>query len=125
MRATVLLIPLLAVLVRTDAAGIEPSFQCRPDGNQQEMNACAFRDHEVADRALNQTYKELMSQLPEGKQRDLRQQQRAWLKKRDSHCWAEAKPSEGGSIWAFEYYGCLRFTTERRTKELQSWRAKP
>jgi uncharacterized protein YecT (DUF1311 family) len=125
MRVTVLLISLLVVLLRTKAAGNEQAFQCRADGNQQEMNACAFRDHEVADRALNQTYKELMSELPEARQRDLRQQQRAWLKKRDSHCWAEAKPSEGGSIWPFEYYGCLRSTTERRTKELQSWRVKP
>ena len=125
MRTTLLLISLLVVLVRTEVAESGSPFQCKYDGNQQEMNACAFRDYEVADRTLNHTYKEVMSRLPEAKQRDLRQQQRAWLKKRDSQCWAEAKSSEGGSIWPLEYYGCLRSTTERRTEELEGWRVKP
>jgi uncharacterized protein YecT (DUF1311 family) len=125
MRALLLLIPLLLVLARAQAAEGAGSPECKYDGNQQEMNACAFRDYEVADRALNQTYKELMSRLQEAQQRDLRVQQRAWLKKRDSQCWAEAQPSEGGSVWPLEYYGCLRRSTERRTEELDKWRLKP
>jgi uncharacterized protein YecT (DUF1311 family) len=120
-----MLISLLLVVVRAEAAESASQFQCKYGGKQQEMNACAFRDYEVADRALNQTYTEVMARLPEAKQRDLRQLQLAWLKKRDSQCWAEAKPSEGGSIWPLKFYGCLRFTTERRTKELEEWRVKP
>lgn len=125
MRATLFLVSLLLILVRTEAAESASPSQCKYDGNQQEMNACAFQDYEVADRALNQTYREVMSRLPGGKQRDLRQQQRAWLKKRDSRCWVEAKPSEGSSIWPLEYYRCLHSTTERRTKELEEWRVRP
>lgn len=125
MRATLVLISLLLVLMRTEAAeGASPS-QCKYDGNQQELNACAFQDYEVADRALNQTYKEVMSQLPAARQGELRRQQRAWLKVRDSRCWAEAKPSEGGPIWPLEYYGCLRSTTALRTKDLEEWRGRP
>ena len=102
-----------------DAAG---GFECKYDGNQQEMNACAVRDFKAADAILNERYKALMSALPRAKQPMLQQQQRGWLKRRDPTCKAKAEQSEGGSIWPLEYFGCLQSATERRTKELERWR---
>lgn len=104
------------------AAENPAAFECKPDGNQQEMNACAFRDHQVADQALNAKYKEVLATLSPSAQQQLRQEQRAWLKKLAPKCMAAAKASEGGSIWALEYYGCTRLETEDRTRQLANWR---
>lgn len=108
--------------VLATAAESPSAFECKPDGNQQEMNACAFRDHQVADQALNAKYKEVLAALSPSEKQKLRQEQRAWLKKLAPKCVAAAKASEGGSIWALEYYGCTRIETERRTKQLANWR---
>ncbi|MGZ8192647.1 MAG: lysozyme inhibitor LprI family protein [Methylobacter sp.] len=114
MRAALLFLPLSIF-----AAEDESSFQCRYDGNQQELNACADQDYKAADKALNEEYKKLMAVLPPVRQQRLRQDQRAWLKRRDPRCKAEAKWSEGGSIWPLEFFACLKTITEHRTGELK------
>jgi uncharacterized protein YecT (DUF1311 family) len=116
------LAPLLFTCISSVAAATDSPFECKYDGNQQEMNACAVRDYKAADVLLNATYKQVMSALPPAKLDDLRRDQRAWLKQRDPKCKADAKPSEGGSIWPLEYFGCLQTVTEARTKELERWR---
>jgi uncharacterized protein YecT (DUF1311 family) len=118
MRFTLFCISLLFSIVAAAAAEHDGAPQCNYDGNQREMNACAVLDYKAADNILNQKYKEVMSSLPPPKQERLRQQQRAWLQKRDLQCKAEARPSEGGSIWPLEFYGCLKTVTQGRTKEL-------
>jgi uncharacterized protein YecT (DUF1311 family) len=82
------------------------------------MNACAVRDFREADKMLNEKYKAVMASLAPTKQKTLRQEQRSWLKVRDPQCKLKAKFSEGGSIWPIEYFGCLKMSTELRTKEL-------
>jgi uncharacterized protein YecT (DUF1311 family) len=103
-----------SVMAAQDAGG----FECKYEGNQQEMNACAVRDYRAADAALNQKYQVIMAALPPAERMALRKEQRAWLAHRDPHCKAEAKPSEGGSIWPLEYFGCMQSATKRRTEEL-------
>ena len=116
-------ISLLFTTVSAVASAAEPAFHCKYDGNQQEMNACAVRDYKAADGLLNIKYKQALSALPPEVQEQLRQEQRAWLKKRDPRCKAEAKPSEGGSIWPLEFFSCLKHVTEQRTKALEHWQA--
>lgn len=123
MRSTISFLSLLLAATSTLAVAVDEP-QCKYSGNQQEMNACAVRDYKTADSLLNKRYKVIMSSLPNSKQEILRSQQRNWLKKRDPQCQAEAKDSEGGSIWPLEYYGCLKLSTEQRTKELEAWRVK-
>ena len=106
------------------AASGDNGFKCKYDGNQQEMNACAFRDFKTADRLLDRKFREVMAPLPPAGQQSLRRQQHTWLKDRESRCKAEAKPSEGGSVWSLDYFGCLKSATERRAKELGRWVAK-
>ena len=109
-------------LPATATEGASP-LTCKHDSNQEEVNACAFHDHQVADQALNATYRGVMATLSPPEQQRLRQAQRLWLKNLAPRCMAEAKASEGGSTWALEYYGCTRLETERRTKQLANWRA--
>jgi uncharacterized protein YecT (DUF1311 family) len=113
-----LLISLLLTGLAASGATNDNAIECNGDGTQREMNACAIQDYETADKALNEKYKALMARLPSEKQQSLRLEQRAWLKKRDPDCKADAKPSEGGSIWAMEYYGCLAEATQKRIKAL-------
>jgi uncharacterized protein YecT (DUF1311 family) len=121
MRETLLCILLLVAATATKAAEGENGFDCKYDGNQQEMNACAVRDFREADKMLNKKYKAVMASLEPTKQRTLRHEQRSWLKTRDPKCKLNAKSSEGGSIWPIEYFGCLKMCTELRTKELEQF----
>ena len=118
------LVPLLLTLLSAVAAAAESPFECKYDGNQQEMNACAVRDYKAADKVLNAKYKQVASALPLERRELLSREQRAWLKKRDPRCKAEAKLSEGGSIWPLEYFSCLKSVTDERTKQLEHWQAK-
>ena len=99
-------------------AADDSPFTCKPDGNQQEMNTCAQRDYRAADAALNIKDGEVMAKMPVEGQATLRKAQRAWLKQRDLQCKAKTRASEGGSIWALEYFSCLQASTDKRTKEL-------
>ena len=116
---------LLASLLAVPAAVAAPipggnEFACNYDGNQQEMNACAFRDYKSADRKLNRVYRFVLSGLPPSKQVSLRREQHQWLIGRDSKFKAEVAQSEGGSNWPLEHFGCLQATTDRRTQQVKS-----
>lgn len=117
-------ISLVAMVGSTAAPAGESSIQCKYDGTQQEMNACAVRDYKAADELLNIKYRQTLSVLSPETQQQLRQEQRTWLKQRDPQCKAQAKASEGGSIWPLEFYGCLQAITEQRTREFERWQVK-
>jgi uncharacterized protein YecT (DUF1311 family) len=121
LRKTFLGMSLLIVALDAVATESESSFECKYDGNQQEMNACALNDFNTVDGELNKTYKQLMSRLSPSRQAALRKEQRTWLKNRDPDCKGIAKQSERGSIWPLEFFGCLKSSTERRIKELEHW----
>ena len=97
---------------------------CRPDGNQQQLDACAVRDYRAADSALNIRYREVMADLPPAPRMALRQEQRDWLRHRDPACKTEARSSEGGSIWPLAFYGCLERSTRERTAALEAWKGR-
>ena len=106
------------------AADEASPLDCKPDGNQQQMNACAVRDFRAADAALNIRYGEVMKSLSPQQRTALRTEQRAWLKGRDPGCKTAAKSSEGGSIWPLEFYGCLEQSTRKRTAKLDLWKGR-
>jgi len=95
---------------------------CNPDGNQQQLNACAARDFRTADAALNIRYGEVMKTLSPQMRVALRTEQRAWLKGRDPACKRASKANEGGSIWPLVFNSCLEKSTLKRTAELDRWK---
>ncbi|MEC5384998.1 lysozyme inhibitor LprI family protein [Uliginosibacterium sp. H3] len=116
------LVALLTLVVANSAVAAENDAPvCNYSGNQQEMNACALRNYQAADRALNDTYKRVMAGLSDAKKRELRNLQRAWLKQRDPQCKAQVREYEGGSIWPLEFHACLQAATEQRTRVLETW----
>jgi uncharacterized protein YecT (DUF1311 family) len=90
---------------------------------QFEMNICANRAYEAADKSLNEIYlKILASEDASGKNR-LKAAQRAWLKFRDLECDFESAVNEGGTMYPMVYSGCLQGLTEERTKQLRYYQS--
>ena len=115
---------LMAAVSVSAAAADAGGFECKPDGLQQEMNACAVRDYRAADAKLNIRYAAVMQSLSVERRSALRVEQREWLRRRDPDCKAEAAPSEGGSIWPLEFYGCLEKSTVERIRKIDRWEAR-
>ena len=110
-------------LAASVASGADAA-ECNPNGNQQEMNACAARDFRAADAELNIRYGEVMNTLSPQMRTKLRTEQRAWLRERDPACKRAARAYEGGSIWPLIFDSCLEKSTRKRTAELERWKGR-
>ena len=113
----------------------ESAINCKNATTQREINICAQREAQTADKKLNNTYQILQRRLAQ----DLRQggtaqinyakqryqklinAQNAWIKFRDTSCEYERSAYEGGSIAPTIYYGCITKSTARRTADLQEY----
>jgi uncharacterized protein YecT (DUF1311 family) len=106
---------------------------CRDPQTQVEMNACAARDFEIADRALNIAYREAIAgaraddaeldrridQRPTSEE-VLREAQRAWVTFRDAHCTLQGyQEARGGSMEPMSYNSCRTGLTRERTVQLR------
>lgn len=126
MRVITLAVTLLAVSVSALAVGYDSDkwqSQCRLDEpTQAELNQCAERHFQARDAELNRVYSATMQSLPDGQRERLREEQRAWLKSRDSDCVAQTKTEAGGgSIGPMLYELCRAEATEHRTRQLRNW----
>ncbi|MEJ1165564.1 lysozyme inhibitor LprI family protein [Variovorax sp. CCNWLW186] len=95
-----------------------------PSASASDPRGDAEADLQTADKALNAAYQNARSATTEAGKNALRDEQRAWIKTRDSAC-SEAKISAdskgdiaGGSAMALEVAGCKARLTEARTKQL-------
>lgn len=114
----------LAVGVMLGAIGAAPAqaqtaAECISPQTQSLMNACAFKDYEQADAALNAAWKPAKAFGDEiGKGDALLAAQRTWIAYRDAACDAHASPYEGGSIQPLIHATCLSELTAQRTRML-------
>lgn len=113
------------VLLLGSAAHAE---DCSKAATQTDMNQCAGRNYEAADKVLNQVFEQA---LAKAKQNDrdvegvkysyeeaLRTAQRAWIAFRDADC--ALPPRElSGSISTMEQLDCMTDRTTERTDELK------
>ena len=111
-------------LLASSAQAAADADDCNPNGNQQQMNACAARDFRAADAELNIRYGDVMKTLSPQMRVALRNDQRAWLKGRDPACKRASKANEGGSIWPLVFSTCLEKSTRKRTAELDRWKGR-
>ena len=91
-----------------------------------DVQAGAASELEAADKALNAAYQAARAPMTDAQKNTLRDEQRAWIRKRDTEC-SEAKIAAdskgdvaGGSAMALEVTGCKTRLTEARTKELHA-----
>lgn len=93
---------------------------CSKAETQMEMNECAAGAYNVADKALNSSYRQVLKRMS-GEQKTLLQTaQRRWIAWRDADCEFITSATRGGSIHPMLISQCLQNKTEQRTKELQS-----
>ncbi|RGE45327.1 DUF1311 domain-containing protein [Comamonas testosteroni] len=97
------------------------ALDCKPSGNQQQLNDCAAQDYRAADAQLNLRYREVMATLSPELRDALRSDQRRWLRGRDPACHQAAKAYAGGSMRPMIFSSCLEKATRKRTAELQEW----
>ncbi|HEY2033069.1 MAG TPA: lysozyme inhibitor LprI family protein [Rhizomicrobium sp.] len=106
------------VLLASTGARAGDTVDCNNAMTQMDMNICADREYQRADKALGHAYTTAMSS-EDGKGRELlRASERAWIAFRDAECTYEANASAGGSIQPMEYSNCLTELTKARTKQL-------
>jgi len=86
---------------------------------QMEMNFQALEDFKKADTKLNKVYQATIKQLSPGRQKLLREAQRAWLKYRDLAAKSAGAQYEGGSIQPLIIHTTMTDMTEFRTKQIQ------
>ena len=97
------------------------ALQCKAEGLPQEMNDCAMREFRAADARLNIRYVAVMEALPADRRVALRTDQRDWIRQRDPHCKAQARPSEGGPTWPLVFYKCLAKASADRLEAINGW----
>jgi uncharacterized protein YecT (DUF1311 family) len=118
---------ILTLLLSTILSANE--IQCKEDGNQMEMNQCAYEDFQKADKELNQVYQEVRKKNKKDKLflRNLKTSQKLWLKFLDAELNAIYSCPEGnqricfGSMFPLLYNGSKRELTKDRTKQLKKY----
>jgi uncharacterized protein YecT (DUF1311 family) len=114
---------LLTSMVLGSAGGAMAAEDCSTFATQSEMNDCAGRNFEAADKQLNRVYREVVQRLADdsdglGK---LKAAERAWVAYRDAECSFIAMSVEGGSIYPTIWLGCRESMTADRTAALNGY----
>ena len=115
-RYLILAMPLVLLAVPAAAGGVN----CSKAVTQMDMNFCADKDYQAADKKLNEAYRKAAAQEDAHGRDLLKQSERAWIAYRDAECAYQANASQGGSIQPMEYSNCLTEKTKARIKELQN-----
>lgn len=111
---------IIATAALLGAPALAQDIDCAKAMTQTDMNICADRDYQAADKKLNATYAELRSTLDDASKGKLKTAQRSWIGFRDAECTFETASSEGGSIHPMEYSGCLTRLTKERSKTIEA-----
>lgn len=120
-RSLMIAIPLV-LFAAPALAGDADDIDCNKAMTQIDMDMCANRDYQAADKKLNDVYRKLMAALDDkGYQAKLKTAERAWIQYRDTECTFEVAQNEGGTIYPMAYSGCVTKLTDARTKELQDY----
>lgn len=86
-----------------------------------EVNICASREYQTADKKLNSAYQALRSKLDRQQQKRITDAQLAWIKFRDATCAYEGGEFEEGTAAGSVETSCLARTTRQRTKEVEGY----
>jgi uncharacterized protein YecT (DUF1311 family) len=95
---------------------------CTKATAQLELDYCANRDFEAADRKLNVVYRASLDRSDAKGRNRLKASERKWVDRRDKACTEETAGDDGGSIAPMEYSICLTDKTNARIKELERQR---
>jgi uncharacterized protein YecT (DUF1311 family) len=92
---------------------------CARAETQRQLNACAYRDFELAQAGYAATFRDLSAVLDSAQRTLLRNAQTAWLQYRTVACDFEASGVRGGSAEPMVRQQCQARLTRERTAELR------
>ena len=123
MKKLIFTLTLVSAAPLLSSNGFGNEIDCENADTQFEMNYCAAEDYTLADKTLNETYRNLYASINDKLRRDLlKTSQLKWIKFRDSYCEFEADYyGRGGTIYNTILYGCLSSLTKAQTKKLKSF----
>lgn len=113
------LLPLIACLL-TPLANAD---DCDNATTQGDMNACAGRQYQTADKQLNAVYQQITQRLKDDAdtKKLLVGAQRSWVAFRDAECEFAASGVSGGSVYPLIRLNCLTAQTVSRTTALKEY----
>ncbi|MDE2183824.1 MAG: DUF1311 domain-containing protein [Alphaproteobacteria bacterium] len=123
-RTVALAAALVLAGVAADAADDE--VDCSKASTQYDMDICANKDFDAADKKLNNVYGQAVKvagDLDDKTLDKLRTAERAWLAFREAECTFETADYEGGTIYPMTFTMCRTKLTRTRTKELEAYLA--
>src|SRR5208282_2422278 len=103
----------LILLLLAGSVAHAASFDCAKAKTPQEKAICASPELNAADERMAAAYRAVLTAVPPEIQAEIRDGQRAWIRRREEECPAD----ESGST--ANLAGCLRRELDSRTKELQ------
>lgn len=83
---------------------------------------CLDRKYQVADKDLNNTYKQVMARIGESRKESLKKEQISWIKEKTSKCDKAGKEAEGGSLQPVIIKDCELHMTEQRIEYLKKFK---
>ena len=116
--------PAIAQPVSVDKAYSKTYNDCMAaaGGSTMPTRDCISDEHDAWDKQLNQVYQALMASRPSAGQQELREGERAWLRREKAKCDHAGDDEAGGSLQNVEIDQCYLDETIRRTLYLQSLR---
>ncbi|MBN2287667.1 MAG: DUF1311 domain-containing protein [Tissierellales bacterium] len=87
-----------------------------------DLIECLDRKYAIADKKLNDVYKDLMSRLEKSRKSALINEQRAWIKEKELKCTEAGKEMEGGTFEIVMIKDCLVQMTEERIEYLKNFK---
>lgn len=90
MRKTLVIMVAFAGLFTASAARAE----CYSDASEAQISSCLSQDLRDSDKRINAVYRALMGSMAEPAKLSLRDEQRAWLKRRDKTCILDNKETD-------------------------------
>lgn len=120
---------LLSLILLLSANLSASNLQCKEDGNQMQMNLCAYEDFQEADKALNKVYKALRDKKKNDKAylANLKTSQRLWIQFRDAELDLIFTCESGdmrlcfGSMYPLLYHSEKEVLTRQRVKSLNEY----
>ncbi|BCH23801.1 hypothetical protein MesoLjLc_34610 [Mesorhizobium sp. L-8-10] len=99
--------------------------ECNDSSSQMELNRCAAKVFEAADRELNADFRDIQRRL--GKDADTKrllvETQRAWILFRDAECTFQTSGAAQGSIFPLVFANCKTTLTNDRIEQLRAYLA--
>ena len=111
----------LALCLVGQAAWAQAGGACRPGGAPEETNACAVRDYQEADTAIQVLYGDVMRALSAHERPALRQDHANWQRARITRCKEAQRTNEALPEWPRLYHECLTAQTQARRHALSYW----